>query len=133
MVPPGKLSGGNLHPIPPRRGPQLNPMFEHGGAQRASELWLTRILLGRRSWEQTTLGKAVEVFAKLQRRDIMRSMVKLHDLVDLAEPPWKSMADIHSARRPREEAMDLDEALECQDEEAVEPLTSPGEANLGLG
>ena len=42
----------------------------------------------------------------------MRSMVKLHDLVDLAKPPWKSMADIDSGRQPCEEAMDLDEALE---------------------
>ena len=76
------------------------------------------------------MGKAVEVFAKLQRRDIMRNMVKLHDLV---EPPWKSMADIYSVRRPHEEAMDLDEVLENQDKEAVESLTSLGEANLGLG
>ena len=63
----------------------------------------------------------------------MQIMVKLHDLVDLAEPLWKSMADIHSARRPCEEAMDLDKALENQDEEAEEKPTSPGEANLGLG
>ena len=63
----------------------------------------------------------------------MHSMVKLYDLVDLAEPPWKSMVDIHSAHQPREEAMDVDEALENQDKEAVEPPTSRGEANLGLG
>ena len=108
-------------------------LFEHGGTQRASELWLTHILLGHLSREKTTLGKAVEVFSKLQRRDIMHSMVKLHNLVDLAKPPWKSMADIHSVHRPREEAMDLDEALENQDEEAMESLTSSGEENLGLG
>ena len=46
-----------------------------------------RILLGSLSQECKTLGKAVEVFPKLQRRDIMRSMVKLHDFMDLAEPP----------------------------------------------
>ena len=63
----------------------------------------------------------------------MHSMVKLHDLVDLEEPPWKSMADSHSGRRPREEAMDLDEALENQDEGATEPPTYSSEANLGLG
>ena len=54
-------------------------LFEHGGGQRASQLWITRILLGCLSRERTTLGKVVEVFAKLQQRDIMRSMVKLHD------------------------------------------------------
>lgn len=40
--------------------------FEHGGGQRASQLWITHILLRRLSRERTTLGKAVEVFAKLQ-------------------------------------------------------------------
>ena len=61
-------------------------LFEHGGRQRANQLWITHILLGHLSRERTTLGKVVEVFAKLHQRDIMRSMVKLHDLVDLAEP-----------------------------------------------
>ena len=79
------------------------------------------------------LGKVVEVFAKLQRRDIMRSMVKLHDLVDLAEPPWRSMAEASSSGQPRDEAMELDEAMENRDEEATEAPASPGEANLGLG
>ena len=39
-------------------------LFEHGGGQRASELWLTRILLGCLSWERTTLGKVVEVMVQ---------------------------------------------------------------------
>ena len=72
-------------------------LFEHGGGQRPNELWLTHILLGCLSQERTTLGKAMEVFAKLQRRDIMHSMVKLHGLVDLAKPPWKRLADTPSA------------------------------------
>lgn len=50
-------------------------LFEHRGDSQASQLWITRILLGRLSREHKELGKAVEVFAKLQRRDIMRSMV----------------------------------------------------------
>ena len=29
--------------------------------------------------------------------------------------------------------MDQDEALESEDKEATEPLTNPGEENLGLG
>ena len=79
------------------------------------------------------MGKAVEVFAKLQRRDIMRSMVKLHDLVDLAEPPWRNMVEASSSVRPWEEVVELDEAMENQDKEATEPPTIPDEANLGLG
>ena len=108
-------------------------LFKHGGGQRASELWITRILLGRLLWERTTLGKEVEVFAKLHRRDIMRSMVKLHDLVDLAEPPWRGMAEASSSGRPWEEAMDLDEAIEHWDTEVAKEPASPSEANLGLG
>ena len=88
---------------------------------------------GTLAQERTTFGKAVEVFTKLQRRDIMRSMVKLHDLVDLAKPSWKRMVDCPSANRLHEEAMALDEALENQDKDVVEPSTSVGEANLGLG
>ena len=55
-------------------------LFEHGGGQRANQLLITCILLGRLSRERTALGKAMEVFATLQQRDIMQSMVKLHDL-----------------------------------------------------
>lgn len=54
------------------------------------------------------LGKAVEVFPKLQRRDIMRIMVKIHDLVDLTEPLWRNMEEASSSGQSREEAMDLD-------------------------
>lgn len=108
-------------------------LFEHGGGQRASQLWITRILMGRLSGERTTMGKTMEVFAKLQRRDIMRSMVKLHDLVDLVEPPWRGMAKASSSGQPCDEAMELDEAMENLDEEATEAPNNPGEANLGLG
>ena len=65
-------------------------------------------MLGRLSWERTTLGKVVEVVTKLQRRDIMRRMVKLHDLVDLTEPPWRNMVEASSSGRPWEEVVELD-------------------------
>ena len=63
----------------------------------------------------------------------MRSMVKLHNLVDLAEPPWRGMAEASPSGQPRDEAIDLDEAMENWDEEATEVSSSPGEANLVLG
>ena len=94
---------------------------------------MTRILLGRLSRERTTLGKAVEVFAKLQRRDIMCSMVKLHDLVDLAKPPWWNLVEAYTSRRSWDKAMDLDAEVGERDEEVAEPLASLGETNLGLG
>ena len=79
------------------------------------------------------LGKVEEVFAKLQRRDIMRTMVKLHDLVDLAKPPWRGMAKVLMLGMERDESMELDEDIGNHDEEVANALTSPGEANLDLG
>lgn len=43
-------------------------------------------MLGRLIWEQTAIGRAIKMFVKFQRREIMRGMVKLNDLEDLAEP-----------------------------------------------
>jgi hypothetical protein len=40
-------------------------LFEHCGGQRSNQLCLTRILLERLSRERMTLGKAMDVFAKL--------------------------------------------------------------------
>ena len=95
-------------------------LFKHGGGRRASQLCITRILMGCLSQGRMALGKAVEVFAKIQWRDIMRSMVKLHDLVDLVEPPWRGMVEVSSSRWQRDEVMELDEAMENQDKEATE-------------
>jgi hypothetical protein len=74
----------------------------------------------------------VEVFAKLQRRDIMQSMVTLHELVDLAEPSWRGMAETLSSRRPWDELMELDESIGNRDKEVVEASSSLGEDNLGF-
>ena len=51
----------------------------------------------------------------------MQSMVKLHDLV------------ASTSGLPRDESMELDEAIGNHDEEAADASTSPREANLGLG
>ena len=45
--------------------PNSTLLFEHRGSQRATQLWLTPILLGHLSQERMALGKAMEVFAKL--------------------------------------------------------------------
>ena len=63
----------------------------------------------------------------------MRSMVKLHDLVDLVEPPWWNLVKASTSGWSRDEAMDLDAEVEEQDEEVTEPLASLVETNLGLG
>ena len=79
------------------------------------------------------LGKAVEVFIKLQRIDIMRSMVKLQDLVDLAKPQWRNMAEASTSGRSKEDAMDLEAEVANREEDVAEPPPSLGEENLGLG
>ena len=40
-------------------------IFEHGGGQRASQLWVTRILLGRLFRERLVLGRGVKMYAKI--------------------------------------------------------------------
>ena len=37
--------------------------------------------------ERMALGHAIKKYAKFQRREITRCMVKLNDLEDMAEPP----------------------------------------------
>ena len=37
--------------------------------------------------EITEIGKAIKALAKFQRREVMRGLVKLGDLEDLADPP----------------------------------------------
>lgn len=61
--------------------------FEQGGEHGTSPMWLTRILLGRLLRESLVLSRAIKMFTKFQRREIMYCMVKLNDLEDLAEPP----------------------------------------------
>ena len=42
-------------------------MFEHGGSRRASQLWVTRILLKRLFRERICLSRAMKSYAKFQR------------------------------------------------------------------
>ena len=61
--------------------------FEHGGGQPASMLWVAHIHLSRLFCERLTLGWIVKAFAKHYHKEVMRSLVKIQDLVDLDEPP----------------------------------------------
>ena len=54
----------------------------------------------------------------------MRSMVKFHDLVDLAKASMSCL--------PRDKLMELDEAIGNQDEDIAGTPANPGEANLGF-
>ena len=63
----------------------------------------------------------------------MCSMVKLHDLVDLVEPPWRNLAETSTSGWSWDEVTDWDAEMEERDEEVSEPWASLGETNLGLG
>ena len=44
-------------------------------------------MLGCPFRERFVLGRAIKMFGKFQRQEIMHYMVKLNDLEELAEPP----------------------------------------------
>ena len=66
---------------------QVALSFAGGGEELDNSLWIIRILLGRMIRERTEIGKAIKALAKFQRREVMRGLVKLGDLEDLADPP----------------------------------------------
>ena len=77
-------------------------MFEHGRRQKASQLWVTCILLGRLFWEWLALGRAVKAFVKFQRREIMRGLVKVNDLEELAKPSLRGTSEARASGPPKE-------------------------------
>ena len=66
---------------------QATLSFAGGGDEPENSPWIIRILLGRMIRERTEIGKAIKALAKFQRREVMRGLVKLGDLEDLADPP----------------------------------------------
>jgi hypothetical protein len=60
-------------------------------------------------------------------------MVKLQDLVDLAEPPLGGLSIATASGQPKGEAMELDDDDEEQEVDILGVQYNLGEANLGLG
>ena len=60
----------------------------NGGGQPDNSIWIDQILLGRLIRERTAIDRAIKSFTKFQHREIMRKLVKLCDLEDMAEPPF---------------------------------------------
>lgn len=107
-------------------------IFKHGGSRRASQLWVTRILLGRLFWERLSLDRAVKSFAKFQRRQMMRGLVKLNELKEVVEPPLRGHPDVSVSRLLRDDPQDLDMDDAVLEEEGEEVRFSPGESRLSL-
>jgi hypothetical protein len=107
-------------------------MFEHGGSRRANQLWVTQILLGQLFRERLSLGWTVKSYAKFQRREIMRGLVKLNELEEVAEPPLGGLLEATTSSMPKYVVQDLDEDNAALDDEGEEDRFSPGESHLGL-
>lgn len=107
-------------------------MFEHGGSRRANQLWVTKILLGRLFRERLSLNRAVKSYAKFQRREIMRGLVKLNELEEVVEPPLGGHLEATVLRLPRDNPRDLDANDAALEEEGEEARFIPGESQLSL-
>lgn len=75
----------------------------------------------------------MKVFAKHYWKEVIRGLVKIKDLVDLAEPPLGGLSAATSARQRCNEDMELDAEEEELERNSQDTLNSPSEANLGLG
>ena len=79
------------------------------------------------------MGRTVKSFAKHYQKELIHSLVKIQDLVDLVETPLGGLSTMTSSGQMRNEEMDLDEEEEEQAKDTPGGKDSPGEANLGLG
>lgn len=77
---------------------------------------MTRILLGWLFRERLVLGRAIKLYVRFQRREIMRCMVKINDLEELVEPPLGGTPDASTLGLPKDETMDMDESVGLQEE-----------------
>lgn len=96
-------------------------LFEHGGSRRASQLWVTRILLGRLFRERLSLSRVVKSYEKFQQREMMRALVMLNELEEVAETPLGGHPEPSVSRLPRDDPLDMEAdnaALEEEEEEA---------------
>ena len=107
-------------------------MFEHGGIQTASQLWETRILLGRLFQERLSFNRAVKSFAKFQHHEIMRGLVKLNELKEVVEPPLGGLLEVSTSSLPGYYTKDLDADDIALNDDGEEARFSPSESQLGL-
>ena len=66
------------------------------------------ILLGFLFRKRLALGWTVKAFAKHYQKEVMHILVKIQDLVDLAEPPLGVLSTTTSSSQMRNEEMELD-------------------------
>lgn len=87
---------------------------------------MTRILLRRLFQERLSLGRAVKSYTKFQRLEMMRGLVKLNKLEEVAEPLLGDPPEVSSSRLPRDDPRDLDADDATLEEEGEEAWFRPG-------
>ena len=109
--------------------------FEHGdelgGGVKVSHLWLMQIMLGRLFIERLLLEQEVKMYARFQRREIMRCMVKINDLEELYEPSLSGTLGASTSSTPKDDAMDMEESVGLQEEAKLATQFSLSEAHTG--
>ena len=108
-------------------------LFEHGRCQPASMLWVARILLGRLCWERLAFGQTMKAFAKHYHKEVTHNLLKIHDLVELVEPPLGGLFASTSVGHRWNDKMELDVGEEEQEPNVQGGRDSPDETNIGLG
>ena len=73
------------------------------------------------------------MFSKHYHKEVMRSVVKIQDLVDLVEPYLGGLSASTSAGQRRNDEMELDAEEEESKPSAQDGQGSPIKANIGLG
>ena len=104
--------------------------FEHSDGEdnglKIQPVWITRILLGRLFRERKALGKAVKLYTRFQRREFMRSLVKINDLEEQEELPLSSDVRASMSATYRGDEMEIEEQLGMQDEARLAQQLNPG-------
>ena len=77
---------------------------------------MTHILLGWLFKEHLVIDREIKLYARFQRREIMRCMLKINDLEELAKPPLSGTSGASTSSLPKEEAMDMEESIGLQEE-----------------
>ena len=74
------------------------------------------------------MGKAVKLFARFQRREIMRCMVKINDLEERAKPPLCDTMGASTLASFKGDTMDVEESVGLQEGTRLAAQLSPGGA-----
>lgn len=107
--------------------------FEHSDGEdsgpKVQPVWIMHILLGRLFKERQLLRRAVKMYAQFQRREFMRSLVKINNLEEQVELPLSDEVRASSSATYRGDAMDIEEQAGMWDEARLAHQLNPGDGH----